>query len=104
MDIRFNGVRHEAVLELGGPKRAPHDGQIRLGRVLSGPLHVADVVDEHPHGLLVVVEFFVRREGLLVHIVLNGDFPDDDAVKVIQAVDVVHDAMACTLRLDGGDE
>mmetsp|Transcript_27243 Transcript_27243/g.69170 ORF Transcript_27243/g.69170 Transcript_27243/m.69170 type:complete len:886 (-) Transcript_27243:1919-4576(-) len=92
LDVRVNAVRHLALVQLRLGERGPHGLDVALRGVVLGPVKVTEVVDEDRDGLGLVVKLLVDDEGLLKEALADADGRDVEAVELVEAVDVLHDA------------
>mmetsp|Transcript_20034 Transcript_20034/g.67858 ORF Transcript_20034/g.67858 Transcript_20034/m.67858 type:complete len:315 (+) Transcript_20034:1372-2316(+) len=119
LDVRRHGRGEQVARELRLRQTRPHGGHVHALRKRARALQVADQVHEDGHGgdvqLRRVADGLVARgralgelgvddKALLVQSVLvgNRDFRDLRAVEVVEAVDVLHDALL--VRLDGRED
>mmetsp|Transcript_45208 Transcript_45208/g.105419 ORF Transcript_45208/g.105419 Transcript_45208/m.105419 type:complete len:407 (+) Transcript_45208:908-2128(+) len=99
-EVRVHGLGHAAILQLRLAQLVPNRLVVDARGKLLPSLEGVDVLEQHIHGLCILPALLVDDEGLLVQAIriAKRNLRNLGAVVVVQAVDVVHDAIL--VRLD----
>ncbi|KAI3480029.1 hypothetical protein L1887_57805 [Cichorium endivia] len=102
LDVRVDGVLDAQGRRAAPCEARPDGGLVELVGVLLAAVDGDNVLDEHVHGVLVLLGLGEDAEGLLVEAVVDGDLGDLLDIIAVEAVDIVHHL--ALVGADGGEQ
>mmetsp|Transcript_5533 Transcript_5533/g.12291 ORF Transcript_5533/g.12291 Transcript_5533/m.12291 type:complete len:520 (-) Transcript_5533:856-2415(-) len=86
------------MIELCSGERAPNSVDVARYSEILGAAEIMQIINEHRHGLLLVIELLVDDKCLFVQAILNTDSGNVRPIELVQTINVLHDAALVLLR------